>query len=538
MEGLPHIYLYARVSTDRQAANDVSIPDQLNQLRSYCKNNNWPIIEEFQEAATASNDKRAVFQQMIMLATDKSHPADIIMVHSLSRLFRNTEDAILYGRTLKRHGVKIHSLTQPVDESPVGQFFVIFMSCMDEWQITETSKHVKRTLRANAISGFFNGSTPPFGYMTIDTGLPSRSGHKKVLGINEAEAVIVRQIFNLCENGTNGIPLGGKKIASYLNDNGILRRGELWDTNDVWRVLNDRAYIGKYEYGNRRQTQQKEFVLVNVPIIISEEQFKRVALIRHSRSPKQVPPLYISPASLLTGLIHCGLCNSAMCICSGKGGTYRYFRCNFRNKVNNKACTMRNVRADKLETLVLNTVLDNVLTTERVKLLLRDFRNRAEEIQRQEIQEYKNAREAQQSLIRRLTNLTHVIEETGMSVTSQLKKRALELEKEYETVQVQLDNLKIRVVIPDNIIADTTVDNVLPGLRQQFSNPDSDATKSLVRLLIKDVKVYQEETTVQGSNFGIVEALVAGKDGTHGEVPSFIPKWRAWRDSNSRPPGS
>jgi site-specific DNA recombinase len=31
------VALYARVSTPRQAENDLSIPDQLRQLREYCK---------------------------------------------------------------------------------------------------------------------------------------------------------------------------------------------------------------------------------------------------------------------------------------------------------------------------------------------------------------------------------------------------------------------------------------------------------------------------------------------------------------------
>ena len=37
------VALYARVSTPRQAEKDLSIPDQLRQMREYCKAHNLPI---------------------------------------------------------------------------------------------------------------------------------------------------------------------------------------------------------------------------------------------------------------------------------------------------------------------------------------------------------------------------------------------------------------------------------------------------------------------------------------------------------------
>ena len=36
------VALYARVSTPRQAEKDLSIPDQLRQMREYCKARNLP----------------------------------------------------------------------------------------------------------------------------------------------------------------------------------------------------------------------------------------------------------------------------------------------------------------------------------------------------------------------------------------------------------------------------------------------------------------------------------------------------------------
>ena len=41
------VALYARVSTTRQAENDLSIPDQLRQLRDWCAANGHSIVREF-----------------------------------------------------------------------------------------------------------------------------------------------------------------------------------------------------------------------------------------------------------------------------------------------------------------------------------------------------------------------------------------------------------------------------------------------------------------------------------------------------------
>ena len=64
-----HVALYARVSTTRQAENDLSIPDQLRQLRAWCEaNDHTAILEYVEPGASATDDKRPVFQELIAAA--------------------------------------------------------------------------------------------------------------------------------------------------------------------------------------------------------------------------------------------------------------------------------------------------------------------------------------------------------------------------------------------------------------------------------------------------------------------------------------
>lgn len=49
-----HVALYARVSTTRQADNDLSIPDQLRQLNEWCKANGHPVVHEYLEPGASA----------------------------------------------------------------------------------------------------------------------------------------------------------------------------------------------------------------------------------------------------------------------------------------------------------------------------------------------------------------------------------------------------------------------------------------------------------------------------------------------------
>jgi hypothetical protein len=51
--------LYLRVSTGRQAEQDLSIPDQKKQTKAWCEARGWEVVAEYVEpGASAMDDKR------------------------------------------------------------------------------------------------------------------------------------------------------------------------------------------------------------------------------------------------------------------------------------------------------------------------------------------------------------------------------------------------------------------------------------------------------------------------------------------------
>src|ERR1700731_904906 len=269
--------LYMRVSTGRQAEHDLSIPDQRSQLQSWCRGNGHPVVAEFIEAgASASDDRRPVFQQMIERACDGEHSFDLIVVHSYSRFFREAFEQEFYLRKLAKHGVKVVSITQPVgdEREPVQAMMRKVIALFDEYQSKENAKHVIRSMKENARQGFWNGAMTPLGYKLVEA---EKRGAKikKRLAVDSVEAEIVRLIFKLylLGDGSSGA-LGVKEIVKWLNGRGHrTRRGKSWGAWQLHKLLTNTVYMGRWKFNQassktRKRKADDEVIEIPVPAII------------------------------------------------------------------------------------------------------------------------------------------------------------------------------------------------------------------------------------------------------------------------------
>ena len=196
------VAVYARVSTARQAARDLSIPDQLKAAKAYCRSKGWQVAGEYVDPGkSARDDRRPAFQRLIEEAATDPSPYDVVLVHSLSRFYRDAIEQGLYRRKLERHGVLLQSVTQDFGEGAEGELMQNILSAVDQHQSEETAKHVKRSMIENARQGFWNGSRPPMGYRTH---VADKRGDKlkKRLEVDPEGAGLVRLIFELALEGT------------------------------------------------------------------------------------------------------------------------------------------------------------------------------------------------------------------------------------------------------------------------------------------------------------------------------------------------
>jgi DNA invertase Pin-like site-specific DNA recombinase len=269
--------LYMRVSTGRQAEYDLSIPDQRRQLEAWCRAQGCTVAAEFIESgASAGDDRRPVFQQMIERACDGEQAFALILVHSYSRFFREAFEQEFYLRKLAKHRVRVVSITQPVgDESePVHAMMRKVIALFDEYQSKENAKHVIRSMKENARQGFWNGATVPLGYRLVEA---ERRGAKikKKLEVDPVEADTVQLIYKLYLYGDgNSGALGIKEVVKWLNGHGYrTRRGESFGVGPLHKILTNTVYIGQWKFNkaSSRTGQRKpdeEVVTIPVPGLI------------------------------------------------------------------------------------------------------------------------------------------------------------------------------------------------------------------------------------------------------------------------------
>ena len=366
--------IYVRVSTARQADHDLSLPDQVAQCRAFCERKGWGVTEVFSEPrASALDDDRPVFQEMIYKAKRSDKPFHFVVVHSLSRFSRDSMHSELYVRQMRKVGVELVSITQDIGQEGSGEFIRKMLNVFDEHQSRENAKHVHRAMCENTRQGFWNGAAPPYGY---GLRIAERRGtkDKKVLVVDEAEASVVRLIYDMA-SGKSGRPAGVKAIAVHLNDRGIRRRGRKFSTGSVYQTLTCSTYHCQH-YFNRRDSRNKvarppsQWMALEVPSIINEVTFNAVQGLLRSRSPVRMPPRVANGPTLLAGIVRCGYCDSAMIQNTRNGGSYRYYCCSRKLKEGPTSCTGIRMRMDALDGIVVGELASRILEPQRLRELL------------------------------------------------------------------------------------------------------------------------------------------------------------------------
>jgi len=370
------VVLYARVSTTRQMQKELSIPDQIAKCREFCAERNYEICDEIVEAGTATSDEyRPQFQAMIERGLAKPASFDAIIVHSLSRFYRDDVAQEFIRRKLMKNGVQVISATQDFGEGAMADLTRRIMGIVDELNSKETSKHVKRTMVANAKEGWWTASRAPFGY-EIQVAEVVGTRQRRRLKIHPDHGALVQLIFKLYleGDGTSG-RLGIKKIVNYLNERGDKYKGRPFYTSHVATVLNNEGYTGTYWYNRtdakaRVARPREEWIGIPVPELITPEDFQRVQVMLHENLPSRSPPRINASRVLLTGVAKCGLCGGNMKITNGTGnnGTvYRYYACATRHQKGTCTGARNTIKEEQLDEIAIGTVMESLLTAARVQ---------------------------------------------------------------------------------------------------------------------------------------------------------------------------
>jgi len=279
---------------------------------------------------------------------------------------------------LKKHGVDVISISEPIDDTPQGQLMEGMIEVIDEFYSALLAQETLRGMAENARKGYRNGSQPVFGYKNVRV-FDDNKNPKTKYEVNEAEAEIVRLIFELYVKG-NGI----KNIAMYLNQNGCKSRsGTKWAKTAIANILRNEVYIG-WTVFNKRDTKtfgkqfkpKSEWIVIkntHEPII-GEDLFNKVQRLIEERQPKNQPAQVTASQYLLSGLMKCGKCSGAYGVTGyGRDRKYAYYNCITYSKKGKDICPGHRVRADELDKEVIERVKKLIFSEENMRKFVNDI---------------------------------------------------------------------------------------------------------------------------------------------------------------------
>lgn len=306
--------IYARVSTDEQAQEGISLDAQVASCRAYATARGWIIGDGavvIDGGISAATLKRPGIQRVMAgLRAGKG-----VIAWKLDRLTRSLRDLLdLVAIAGDRGGLV--SVTEQLDTTtPMGRFTCHLLGALAQWEREMTGQRTRAAVEHARREGRFTGGHLPVGLRVVD-----EDGKRKVaLG---DDAATVAQVWGQILRGDSLLD-----VARFLGAAGLPGR---WSTARVRSLLLSPRAVG---------------LLVDRG---TQEAVRMALAARPGYAGRPSGSGGGGDASPLSGVARCALCLATLhhVSATGHGGTYRYLRCTGRVK---GVCAAKDPRAEPIE---------------------------------------------------------------------------------------------------------------------------------------------------------------------------------------------
>ena len=301
--------LYIRVSTEDQAREGFSLPEQEKRLRTMCEYKGYEIYKVYEERGISAKtgNYRPKFEELLQDIRDKK--VNTIVVLKLDRLTRSVADWEKILTFLEENDAYLDCANDDINTTNAnGKMISRILTSVSQQEIERTSERTKIGL-AGAIKVGHIPHKAPLGYKHED----------KKLVIDYATKDVVIRIFNMYHDG-----LSYKKISNILNEEQVLGKTN-WRDSTIVNLIENPIYKGDFIHGKR--TKKPTYYKDVVEPLVSKEYWEecQVQQKKNSRSYKRVENY------LFLQKLKCPKCKR---ILGGKattkknGNVYYYYYCN------------------------------------------------------------------------------------------------------------------------------------------------------------------------------------------------------------------
>ena len=321
--------LYLRVSTDDQAREGFSLPEQKERLEMFCKLKNYEIIDYYEDAGISAKtgNNRPEFERLKRDIQAKR--INTIVALKLDRVTRSIYDWENLMTFLDENDAFIDCVNDEVNTTNAnGKMISRLLMSVSQNEIERTSERTKIGL-AGAIKQGHIPARAPLGYKHID---------KKLVPDPLTKDIVVR-VFDLYLEGKSH-----QKIANIYNKENVL--GKTWRDSTIQKILSNEIYKGDYIHGKR--TKHPTYYENVVEPLVNKEKWEscQYQKLRNARHYER------TSTYLFTNKLKCSKCGNYF---GGKASVkkklnkkYYYYKCNH--------CKI-NLKEDSIEDLILLELL-------------------------------------------------------------------------------------------------------------------------------------------------------------------------------------
>ena len=260
--------LYIRVSTEDQAREGFSLPEQEKRLRAMCEYKNYKVYDVYEERGISAKtgNYRPEFERLLQDVRDKK--VNTIVVLKLDRLTRSVSDWEKILTFLEENDAYLDCANDDINTTNAnGKMISRILTSVSQQEIERTSERTKIGL-AGAIKVGHIPHMAPLGY----------KHENKKLVIDYATKDVAIRIFNMYHDG-----LSYKKISNILNEEKVLDKTN-WRDSTILNILENPIYKGDFIHG--RRTKKPTYYFDVVEPLVSKEYWEecQVQQKKNSRS--------------------------------------------------------------------------------------------------------------------------------------------------------------------------------------------------------------------------------------------------------------
>lgn len=484
---------YARYSSTNQ--REESIEAQLRNIRTYAKKNNIVIAKEYIDRAVSGKTdvKRTQFKQMIKDSSKRLF--EVVLTDKVDRFARNRYDAAINKRKLKENGVQVIYVSQPIMNGPEGIIMEALLEGMAEYYSSNLATETMKGLKENAFACRHCGGKPPLGY-DVD---PETKKYK----INVQEAVIVKTIFGMCRNG-----FGYSEIIHYLNEKGYKTKyGALFGKNSIHDILRNEKYTGTYifnraprkvngKYNKRTENAKEEIIKIpgGMPQIIpfnEWEEVQKMMDVKKHRAGRKSKEIY-----LLSSLLKCGVCGSAMTAdtrrMKDRDTIYCYYRCNKNNGKNQ--CDLPAWSRDDLETIVLDRLEQAFFSGDNLNTFVDEIYDYYKDMANEVNQGVNALKHGLEGINKKINNIVNALADGEILASLKSKLKELEEQKELLETQIKEKELEVEFSLPAKEFIRENIRHI-----SKIKSLDKEDLKTIIKEYVNEIVVSHETIDIDVS---------------------------------------